>query len=137
MISDIRYAVRGCNGTRFPVRGMRVGRFAVRVALADTVVFAHDRSWSRPHRAFAVDHVGTGCAMGDFTRFDDALALADDISRFSRRDPSSRDPSRAAEQVGGLVVEWLRDCVSADRVTPYRAWLSSRFRKPQPEPLSL
>jgi hypothetical protein len=122
MISDVRYRIRLTSNDREPVTGMRVGRFAVRMCrVGERVGTSHD-GIGRLLRAFGVDHIASGLGIADFSTFADALALADDLSRFSRRDPSSRDPWRAVELIGSALVPWLRACVAADRAVPYRDW---------------
>lgn len=123
MISDIRYRIRLVSDDRQQVTGMRVGRFAIRMCRPGETVGRRDRGNERLLRAFSVDHIASGLGIADFSSFADALALADDLSRFSQRDPSSRDPWRTCELIGPALVPWLRSCLEADHVTPYRAWM--------------
>jgi hypothetical protein len=118
VIDDVAY--RTFHGVR--VRGARVGRFAIRMRWAG----ARQMEFGRPTRPFVVDHINTGAILADVTNFDDALRIADDLSRFSRKDPSARSASRAAEQIGESVVKWAIACCNEDRHIPYREWLAAR-----------
>jgi hypothetical protein len=127
VICDVRYRIRLNSGARAceSVAGMRVGRFALRRCRVGETVGRPGRP-ARVLRAFGVDHIASGMGIADFSEFVDALALADDLSRFSRRDPSSRDPWRTIELIGPALMPWLRACLGADHVTPYRQWLSNQ-----------
>jgi hypothetical protein len=124
LISDVRYHVmvrslrNGGPGPwrRDAVEGMRVGRFAVRMKLAGTVVQLRDA------RLFIVDHTNTGCALADFTSFDHALAFADDVSRYSSRDAATRDPAKLPDQLGLALVQWCTLCAEHGRYVPFRQW---------------
>jgi hypothetical protein len=83
------------SGGKRRVRGVQVGRFAVRHAVSADVA---------PWR---VDHIPTGLAVSAFETFEDAYALADDISRFSQHDPSSKNKAKAAKQIGPQVGRWM------------------------------
>lgn len=118
MIEDVTY--KTFNGLR--VRGARVGRFAIRMRGAG----AYCPHTGRHTRLFVVDHINTGAILVDVTNFDDALRIADDLSRFSLKDPSARAAKRAVTQIGPAVVEWSIDCCNQDRHIPYREWLAAR-----------
>ena len=124
MISDVRYRVliRHDYGDGFgpwrreSVEGMRVGRFAVRMKHAISVVGERDA------RLFIVDHVNTGSAVCDFERFDHALAFADDLSRHSERDPATRDPRRLPDQLGRAVLDWCSLSAEGGQYVAFRQW---------------
>lgn len=97
------------------VNALRVGRFAVRGALPEETHIIFPR-YLRP---WAVVHVNTGTLVGDFSSHGDALAFADDLSRFSAKDPASRDPRRVIKQMGPAVVEWARAIHDSGAYVPF------------------
>jgi hypothetical protein len=94
----VRYTRRLKNGKSERVEGLRVGRFAIRETggVEDGNV------------RFSVDHISTGFRLIAVRSMQDAAMIVDDISRFSVRDPASRDRARAGEQIGKKVREWLK-----------------------------
>ncbi len=71
--------------------------------------------------------------MIDIESFNDALIIADDLSRFSRKDPSAKDQSRFFEQIGPHVVEWLMSVIKNKKVMNYRDYYQ-RLNAVQPTP---
>jgi hypothetical protein len=117
-----------------PVRGVQVGRFAIRHAAPGShqsyfLPSVEDAPWR-------VDHIPTGYAISAFDNFEDAYALADDISRFSKSDPSSKDPKRVGEQVGPQIRAWLKaiypDAGMTPKYIPYRQWLAEQGKEWKP-----
>jgi hypothetical protein len=118
---EVVYPSRLVNGHVERTTGVRIGRFAV--------------SFDEPDRwPWNVDHIGTGFTMGQFDNSEDAYAFADDLSRFSRRDPTASLPPRgvpirallAAQdklytQLGEAINDWI-DAVSPGRFQPFREW---------------
>jgi hypothetical protein len=121
VINDVAYRVARWGGSNPRVHGMRVGRWAVRMKREDDAFLF----W-RPGRMFIVDHINTGTNAGDFDSFDEAIRFADDISRYSERDCSTRDVSRIEAQLGRSVVAWLCACRTVAKHIPYREWLAAR-----------
>lgn len=98
--------------------GLQVGRFALRATRGG-------KALGRPLRAYAIDHVPTGRMMCDFTHYDDALAFADDISRFASSDPIGPSVVELTHQLGLLICRWMVACLAADKYAPFRdftAW---------------
>lgn len=127
MIDDVRYRViqydRLTGATyRSWVTAMRVGRFAVRMKL-ETGRLNYGDGTTRACKTFVVDHINTAHVICDFDTFDDALGLADDISRFSKSDPASRDPQRLVHQLGKDVFRWLACCCTGGTYVPFRQWM--------------
>ena len=116
---EVSYSVHLRNAAEpIVMTGLQVGRFALR----DT---RGGKTLGRPVRAYAVDHVPTGKMMCDFTRYDHALAFADDISRFALHDPVGPSATELIHQLGPLIVRWLTACLAADNYAPFRdftAW---------------
>ena len=121
MIGDIEYAVIHTRSrTLYPVTGMQVGRFAIRMKL-ERVKFADGTT----PRLFQVDHPATHACFGDFDRFEDALAYADDLSRYSENDPDSSDMEEVKRLIGRRTMAWARDAGDGTFI-PYREWLAKR-----------
>jgi hypothetical protein len=119
------------------VRGVQVGRFAVRHAVPGST-----GSYGLPETDVApwrVDHIPTGLAVAAFDNFDEAYALADDISRFSKQDPSGKTNVRAVAQLGPQIGEWMRavhDPWSSRgaplKYIPFRDWLAEQGKEWKP-----
>lgn len=117
---EIVYKVRRHNQGRrvlfAPVNGFQVGRFAVRKRTQLDLEAIGRNGHSVPVRQYIVDHINTGIIVIDTDTFDDAVMLADDISRFSKRDPRTRDPNKFMAQLGKDIVEWLCWIIEERRV---------------------
>jgi hypothetical protein len=118
---EVTYTIRNAAGRQEEVKGVRVGRFAVRRATPEqmSVAFLPELEWR-------VDHTPSGAAVAVFDNPDDAYAMADDISRFAQRDPASRDVRRAVQQIGPAVGAWVNEVQQAGAYTPFREWLAER-----------
>lgn len=124
---EVDYYITTDNG-KTPVRGVQIGRFAVRNGGDDDIArVALPPSDLAP---WVVEHIPTGLALVAFDNFEDAYAAADDLSRFSKSDPSSKDQKRAVEQVGPLIRAWVHTMLDPWRgqqqplkYIPYREWL--------------
>lgn len=118
---EVEYPLVSTAGGLFPVRGVQVGRFAVRQWLTD-----HPPSGTLLHAAeedvpWRIDHIGTGAGMGAFATPEEAYAFADEISRQALRDPSAalrgdysissliRTTERLKKQFGKILVEYIRE----------------------------
>lgn len=102
------------------VRGFQIGRFAVRCRSTDVdFVKGSDGSGDRC-RDFIVDHIGTGAAVVDLSRFDDAIAFADDMSRFADPDPDASGPIALRRQIGPVLCGWAETCRERDTFIPLR-----------------
>lgn len=131
MLDDVRYRVRirlapWMDWQGLAVAGMRVGRFAVRMKYAFGTVVT-DSGRQRECRSFVVDHINAGASVGDFATFEDALAFADDISRFAQHDPSSSDHNRLLAQLGPDIQSWVTACRVAGNHIPFRQWRAQRI----------
>ena len=92
----VRYTRRLKDGKSERVEGLRVGRFAIReTEIGD-------------HTIFVVEHTPSGYRVFIAHSLEDAAMLADDLSRFSEKDPSAKDPKRAAAQMGPKIEQWVR-----------------------------
>jgi hypothetical protein len=119
---EIDYLIGGVEGDNTPVRGAQVGRFAVRHATEEQPE-AHSKRVPRIEDApWRVDHIPTGAIVWAFDNFETAYAVADDLSRFSSKDPSSKDREKAMQQMGTNIGAWMRDVI-AHGYKPYREWL--------------
>jgi hypothetical protein len=105
---------------------MQVGRFAVRMRGAKHLIADHAGGSVREARTFVVDHINTGICMGDFGCFADAVAYADDVSRFCVRDAASHDYECAAAQMGDDILDWTQDQQALGRFVPFRQWRDGR-----------
>jgi len=101
------------------VKGFRVGRFALRTATEGMLVPFVLPPGVRPARAWSVDHVPSGSAVADFDTEELALCFVDYLSAACERDPKSRDPERAWNQVGPSLWGWIDYArLSGDVVRP-------------------
>lgn len=127
---EIDYIIRSLADGRvkeYRVRGVQVGRFAVRHAIPGEGPGIAGRSDEDDERfVWRVDHIPTGFSVATFETADDAHAFADDISRFSASDPASRDPKRAGKQIGRVVGRWAKDARESNRYTPFREWVEQQ-----------
>jgi hypothetical protein len=94
----VRYTRRLTDGRSERVEGLRVGRFAIR----------ETGDVEAGTRQFSVEHIPTGFRLISVQFMQEAAMIADDISRFSARDPAAKDKVRAAEQIGKKVRDWLK-----------------------------
>ena len=91
--------------TRRPATGVQIGRFAVRMSAGEVLYDADGRnSVARP---WSVDHIASGISVLDLHTFEDAVFVADDVSRFSAKDPDATTLDALIEQLGDRVVGWL------------------------------
>lgn len=94
----VRYNRHRKDGKRERVEGLRVGRFAIRELEVDG------------SRRVQVDHTPSGYRVfNTYSSIEFAAMLADDLSRFSAKDPSAKDPKRAAAQMGPKIEAWVRE----------------------------
>jgi hypothetical protein len=109
---------------RWRVRGVRVGRFAVRHAIPgnhpETSTFR-----SVEETPWRVDHTASGGGVVAFDNPADAFAFADDISRFSKSDPSSSDSFVVVKQIGSTVGRWVEYTRKNGVYTPFREWVET------------
>jgi hypothetical protein len=94
--ASFEYEVFDENRNRYAVRGIQVGRFAVRAT------FAADMSpWP-----FSVDHVPTGASVFRGS-FDEVMLVADDLSRFADNDCDETTVAAAIQQMGPTISAWI------------------------------
>jgi hypothetical protein len=91
------------------VTGVVVGRFGVHEA-------------HRQEDGWSVTHLPTGLNMIYAESFSQAMILADDFSRFSKKDPSSRDRRRVKEQLGPDVCAWGSYMRKTGNRVSFRQW---------------
>lgn len=102
------------------VEGVQIGRFGIH-----EITDAEDRTEHPKWAKYAVDHINTGKCVLRTRTFEDAVMIADDLSRFSRSDPSSRNREKVIRQLGPSVARWIYDQYKKPdgRVIGYREWL--------------
>lgn len=107
--SETRYIVmiKNKKGTYIKERvtGFQVGRFAFRRVLEDTEPIGSSIQLEVPF--YAIDHIPTGFSVLNVRTVEDAGRLVDDLSRFSKEDPSSRDVEKVKAQLGPDILRWL------------------------------
>jgi hypothetical protein len=103
-----------------PVSGFQIGRFAIRQR-SEKDVDAITRSGKLVRlREHIVDHINTGIVLVTLDSFEDAVVVADDVSRFSRKDPSTKDREKFFEQLGEHLINWLKWCIQHNKAVPFR-----------------
>jgi hypothetical protein len=103
--NEIRYTIRG-RGSSVRAVGYQIGRFAIRKILnGDELSFASERL---EFPFYSVDHIPTGYAVMSAQTVEEAAQIADDMSRFSEKDPSSKNPHKAIAQMGRSVDVWRK-----------------------------
>ena len=120
MEDNVTFRVRAGGKPNYPVSGVRVGRFAVRVKVYGGQFF------DRLQRTYIVNHINTGFSMADFDTFEAAMGFADDASRFARKDVSARTKEKLHEQLGEPMVAWMKEARRTGQFIPYRQWLAER-----------
>jgi hypothetical protein len=107
----------------FAVRGLIVGRFMVRSRVANETGRDVTSNARVTPRDWNVMHINSGITWS-FSELAVALAVADDMSRFSRTDPSTRKLVADAlrKQMGELVWSWVEEQQVTDAYVPFRQW---------------
>jgi len=78
---------------------------------------------------WVVDHIASGQFAGSFETPEEAYGYADDLSRFSTKDPSSKDKRLAVQQIGkrgSSIRKWAAEVSRAHSYIPFREWLAAR-----------
>lgn len=127
----IEFEAPSIGGGKQNVSGFQVGRFAVVHDPAGRRIQRADGSVGTSNAKFFVDHIPSGVCVCSLVTGIDALVVADDISRFARSDPDSKDPMQARNQVGPIVDQWMRlSCAPrVSRGLPvlgFREWLAEQ-----------
>lgn len=91
------------------VSGFQIGRFAFRL-VPDT---GHQPPnvgalFNLEAPFYNIDHIPTGYSLISVRTAEEAARIADDLSRFSKKDPASKDPIRAKEQFGSKISKWMK-----------------------------
>lgn len=121
IIYKIRWTVKGQPGvTRREVSGYQVGRFAVRTRTEEDLTAFDSQGRNILVKEYLIDHVNSGIIVIDVDTFINAMVIADDLSRFSRVDPNSKEPQKVLQQIGPEVVEWLKWIISNRKVVGLR-----------------
>jgi hypothetical protein len=112
----------------FKVKGYQIGRFGVRTEVdpddPDKSSEHHPTPGSKGH--WRIEHIPTGAFIFSVDDFDTAIAIADDLSRFSEKDPSSKAAKVAMRQIGNPLRLWMREQVKPHGYMPFRDWVESR-----------
>lgn len=126
-MSDVRYKVIGVEGT-MRVTGYQIGRFAVRPTPPGFTVFSMNNKPCVTH-AWLLDHIPSGFVVLSLDTFAEAVVVADDLSRFSKSDPSTKNPAKVLQQVGPDMDAWLRGILLRQRrglpAIGFREWKAS------------
>lgn len=127
-VSEIEYAIACTGGVRELRRGTQIGRFAVRTSRGE-----HAWGWDNGNyvasRDFKVDHVPSGIGVCSVETYADAVAFADDLSRFCPVDVDATTIERFAEQIGPDINAWIDVIAETGKHTPYRDWLAQQRSK--------
>ena len=119
--TEIEYTIRNKEGESWRVTGVQIGRWAVRLGAED-----HPNLFdSDVENQYVVDHINSGVGAMAFDNFEDAYAFADDLSRFSKSDTSSRSPKGVMKQVGPAVRKWALH-VKNNGYMPFREWIETQ-----------
>lgn len=110
---------------RVKQRGHLVGRFAVRKVRPDEE-FHDPRGVVYHARGYVIDHIPSGISVTNTRTFEDAMLIADDVSRFAVADADATNPIALYEQLGRKVMFWLVDMAWRDTLVPYREWLAQQ-----------
>jgi hypothetical protein len=110
------------------VKGYQIGRFGVRTEIDPDDPEKHVEHHPSPGGKgdWRIEHIPTGAFIFSTDDFDTAIAIADDLSRFSAKDPASKDPKVAMRQIGQPVRIWMRDQVNPHGYMPFRDWVESK-----------
>lgn len=107
---------------RDDVAGFQIGRFAIRQRTEkDTDAYSKSGNLVRL-REQIIDHINTGIILVTLDSFEDAVVVADDVSRFSKKDPSTEDQAKFFEQLGPHIIEWLKWCIRHNKAVSYRTF---------------
>lgn len=123
--TEIDYVIRGATH-EWPVRGIQVGRFAVRHATGDHPHSVSETDEDVERYPWRVDHIRSGLMVASFADHEDAYAFIDDISRFARRDVSGKTLHRVRDQIGQSLFRWSSHVADRHRYVPFREWLVER-----------
>lgn len=110
--------IRSANGWDATVRGLQVGLWLVCEKLLCGRQMDADGK-IRPSRTYHLAHLPSGKAV-DFSRVEDALAVADLISL--RTDTAEAKYGPELKRALGAFDPWLRACWRADRFFPFDGW---------------
>lgn len=106
-----------------PTVGLQIGRFAVRELRPNELLCdGRDTFVAR----FIVDHVPSGHGLIGTMRLEDAIVIADDVSRFAVTDPDAGHIEQALKQIGPELLDWLRSCSKRGEFAPFRQWQAKR-----------
>lgn len=110
---DLQYRIRVHRHgalTLDTVFGFQVGRFAVRLMPEDSVVGWYDgKGGKRTNRLWVVDHVQACTGVVNVATHEDAMIVADDISRFSKEDVVGDDWDSIARAMGPDILAWCQE----------------------------
>jgi len=95
---EMPYTIRYDDGREELARGIQVGRFGVRRLPTEL-------------ECWVVDHIPTGLRLIQPTSFQNAMLLADDVSRFAVEDPEASDTRVLSKQLGEKVCTWVNEQV--------------------------
>lgn len=133
---DLEYDLHMIDGVSIVhVAGIQVGCFTVRY---------HDGAWGKMRaRMWSIDHWMSGSVVISSPSFDIAIALADDMSRFSNMAPSFTDRNENLfwEHMGIHMQAWLgslvdrfdskeQECGVVHKFTPFRDWAVKQGANP-------
>jgi hypothetical protein len=111
--------------------GYQIGRFAIRDRTSEDMRGINREGERIPMKKYIIDHVNTGFIVIDSDDWDEAVQLADDISRFSAKDPEAKDLDTFLKQLGPKMVEWITFTIRSKQVTDYRQYHKEGHRHGQ------
>jgi len=126
---EVNYTIRNRDMEEYRVTGIRVGRWAVRKAGDDHPGLTWMDDEEAAEYPWRVDHIPTGLIAAAFATPEDAYAFADDISRFSLKDPASKNTDRVMAQIGTPVRKWAAHVRDSKKYVPFREWLAEEHGK--------
>lgn len=130
---DLEYDLQMQEGDIIRVSGIQVGCFAVRW---------HPGGWGKiPANVWSLDHWPTGCIVLVARHFDELIAIADDLSRFSDRAPlfSKLDENLFWDHLGLHLKAWMSQmvrpaiglqCAIVHEFVPFRDWAEEQGADP-------
>jgi hypothetical protein len=111
--------------TLVPVRGFQVGLFAVRrIPDRSPISGPSGAAMNAGARVWVVDHMPSHMAIVNVASFDEAMVIADDLSRFAPEDSAEATNWGELDKALGPLVDWCRELVQGVRSTlgGYRAF---------------